>query len=326
MCPARSTIYGNVLVSAPGKIISIIDISPVPLFGKSSRVYFLNSHFKWSFFSEFELVLCYSLAWLIVWQKFWVLRCLRVRTIFGIVFVPWIFLFCVCGLVHFRLCPCILRNSPRTITFDVNVVFASHYFDKPWISKSSSPRIPNEPIFDSVFYSITNHRNLMSNLHFTSSIFENTTCITMKFGCSRNTTSNRSSLVDFLHHIFFSFDSAVLIYSINIVRVRNEAISMRVTISADVDRSALHAIVMSSRSVDRASLISDHVFMYVFEGAHWFTSIASFIICWTRDKNLWREVDVWPRSFTRDLNSIRESWGCRMCPTWATILRYVLVS
>jgi hypothetical protein len=97
----------------------------------------------------------------------------------------------------------------------------------------------------------------VDNVKVSSLIVINARSIVLEESRNCNTTSNRPSLVDFLNHCIFSMHVCILIKGICVIFIRNEAWFVRGTVFASIDGRAYLAVVMSSGSVDRASLISN---------------------------------------------------------------------
>jgi len=102
-----------------------------------------------------------------------------------------------------------------------------------------------------------------------------------------NTTSDRSSLVNFLNHCIFSMNVSILINGVCVIFIRNEAWFMRVAVFACIDGRAYFAVVVSSGSVDGASFISNILLVDEFEGIECSSSVATIISHITRDDYLW---------------------------------------
>jgi len=99
---------------------------------------------------------------------------------------------------------------------------------------------------------------------------------------------------------------SILVNSIDVVGVWNEAWFMWITVHADGDWVTLDTIVIASGSVDGAGLIGDLVGVHPLEGVVSLTTVAT-IISRAGDKNLWGDVNIWPGSLSSDLDSIGES-------------------
>jgi hypothetical protein len=156
-------------------------------------------------------------------------------------------------------------------------------------------------------------------------ILEDTSSVILKSIGNGNTASNGSSLINFLHHSFFSRDVSILISVVDVIFIGGEAGLSRHAVLALDDFRALSTVIVSSGSVDGASLISDLVGVHPLEGIVGLSSVASIILR-ARDKNLRSNVDIRPGSLSGDLNSIGESRGGGMSPAGSAILGNVLVS
>jgi hypothetical protein len=99
---------------------------------------------------------------------------------------------------------------------------------------------------------------------------------------------------------------SILINGVCVIFIRNEAWFMRVAVFADIDGRAYFAVVVTSGSVNGASLVSNILFMDEFEGIECGSPVAPIISSITRDDYLRRNVDVRPLSISCDLYSIGE--------------------
>jgi hypothetical protein len=221
--------------------------------------------------------------------------------------------------------PGVSGNSPGAIRFNSNVVNSSDDSDESIFTKMRAPWVSDNPVLGAVFYAKSDNWDIVNNVLITGSILEDTAGIVFKGGRDSNTASNGSSLVDFLHHSFFSWDSSVLIDVVNVVLVRYEAGFVRVTVPADGDVAALNTVVVTSGVIDWTGLIGDVGLMHELESTNGFTTMATIIIHGAWNDDLRGDVDIGPGSFSGDLDSVWESWSSSMSPAWSTILRDVLV-
>jgi hypothetical protein len=88
---------------------------------------------------------------------------------------------------------------------------------------------------------------------------------------------------------------------------------------------ALFTVIVTSGSVDSASLVSDFVGVHPLESVVSFTTVATIILR-ARDENLWGDVNIWPGSLSSDLDSIGEGRGSGMSPAGTTVRWDMLVS
>jgi hypothetical protein len=160
----------------------------------------------------------------------------------------------------------------------------------------------------------------------TSVIFIYTTGIILKGLRDSDRTSEWASLVKLVHHIVFAPHMAILINSVYVVFIWNCTCTASCTVPTESHRATLVTIVPTSRLVDRAGFISDIVLMNPFVSIISITSITPIIFVFTWDKNLRRNVYVWPSRIPSNFNSIRQCRRCSMSPTRSAILRNVLIS
>jgi hypothetical protein len=94
-----------------------------------------------------------------------------------------------------------------------------------------------------------------------------------------------------------------LIDSVDQVFIWDEA-TLMVTVFASADRRALDAVVIASGLINGASLISHIVVVHPFISIDWLTTMATLILGFTRNDDLWGDVDIGPSSLPRNLDSI----------------------
>jgi len=180
-------------------------------------------------------------------------------------------------MVSFVFSPGVFRGSPSTIAFDSNIVNSSNNSEESVFTKMRAPGVSNSPVFDSIFDAKTDHRNVMNEINISSCVIENSTGVVFQSIWNSNTTGDRASLVDFLHHGFFSFDMAIFIRLIDFVIISNEASFSRRTVLADSHVRTFLSVVMSSSSVDGTSLIGNFVFGHPFKSIKSFSSVTSVV-------------------------------------------------
>jgi hypothetical protein len=93
--------------------------------------------------------------------------------------------------------------------------------------------------------------------------------------------------------------------TVGVIFIWYETGFMRLAVFADVDGRALFAVIMASSSIDRASLISNVLFVDEFECIECSSSVATIISCIAGNDNLGGDVDVRPGSLSGNLYSVR---------------------
>lgn len=158
-------------------------------------------------------------------------------------------------------------------------------------------------------------------------IIVNTTGVSLERIGDCNTASNGTALINLLHHVILTCNRAELVDLEDTVLSRYVAFAAtRVASLANVDGSAIDAVVVTASLIDGAGLISDVVVVHEFEGRQGLTTVAAVIIHGARYDNLRRDADVGPLSVSVDLNTIGEGRGGSVSPARTTVLGYVLVS
>jgi hypothetical protein len=100
---------------------------------------------------------------------------------------------------------------------------------------------------------------------------------------------------------------------------------MRLAVLAHHDGGAFNTVIVTSSSVNRASLIGNVGVVHEFESRQGIASVASHVILITRDHDLGRDVDVWPGSLPCDLDSVRQRRCGGLSPAGSTVLGNMLV-
>ena len=127
----------------------------------------------------------------------------------------------------------------------------------------------------------------MSGVNVARVITIDTTSVVIERLWHCNTASNWTSLIDFLHHVVLTVDKVVFIDTVDAVLVRNKASFSWVAVTAYLHCTALLAIVVATRPVNRASLISDLVVSHPLEGIQMPSTVTAIICHLARDENLW---------------------------------------
>jgi hypothetical protein len=213
----------------------------------------------------------------------------------------------ISGGVPLSLGPGVLGSGPSAIGLDSDVVGASADTEETFLTPVGTPRVSYEPVRLSIFFAITNNGDIVDNVGVTSLVAENAASVVLKSLRNGNTASNRSSLVDFLHHVLLTGDVTELINSVDEILVGDEACLTWVAVTADVHGGANLSVVETTSAVDGASLISDFVLGHPLEGVVSLTTVASLVGSLTRDDDLRGDVHIGPGGLSSDLYAIGKS-------------------
>mmetsp|Transcript_48609 Transcript_48609/g.66033 ORF Transcript_48609/g.66033 Transcript_48609/m.66033 type:complete len:266 (-) Transcript_48609:18-815(-) len=189
-----------------------------------------------------------------------------------------------------------------------------------------TPGVTDLPVLDAVFDTPTNNRDGVDGVEVTSGVLVDTTSVVIQILRNSNGAGNGTTLVDFLHHVLLTRQVTVLVGLVDIVVLGNVTSLTRVAVSAALHGGADLAVVVTSGSVDRASLISNLVLRHPLEGFVVRTTMATIILHLARDENLGSDVDIGPSSVSGNLDTIRHSRGGGVSPAGTTVLGNVLVS
>ena len=215
--------------------------------------------------------------------------------------------------------------GPVAVALNSEVVNTSADAEETLLTPVGTPGVSHGPIWLAVLNTVTNDGHGMYNLHVSGGIAVNAASVIFKRLRNRNSGSNWTTLVDFLHHGLFAFYRAVLIELVDSVLRGYNASLARAAVSAVFHGRALLTVVVSTGLVDRAGSISDLVLMNPSEGSQGGASVAAESVFLARDQNLWGQVDVGPGSVSGDLDTIGEDRGGSVGPAGTAVLGNVLV-
>jgi hypothetical protein len=181
------------------------------------------------------------------------------------------------GFVSDIFSPSVSWNSPRTISFNVEVVDSSDESKGSSFSPVGPPRIPDDPILSPVFFSPTSDTNIVIKFNSSSLINEDARSIVSKVVSNCDSASDWSSLVDLIHHISFSLQSTIFLDSIDLGSLLGPAASVRHAVLALDHSRAAYSVIVSVSLIWRASFISDVVVVDPFISVLGVTSITAVI-------------------------------------------------
>ena len=177
-----------------------------------------------------------------------------------------------------------------------------------------TPRVSDEPVLVTILDTISDNGDIVDNIRVTCVITEDTTGVVLESIWDGDTASKGTSLVNLLHHIFFTGNFTVLLNTIGVILVRNEASLTRVAVTAIAHGGANLTVVVTTGHVGGASLISDVVLVDPLESVEGKSTVATIIRGLTGDEDLRGDVDLGPGTITSDLDSIGESRGSSLGP------------
>jgi hypothetical protein len=177
-----------------------------------------------------------------------------------------------------------------------------------------TPRVSDEPVLVAILDTISDNGDIVDNFKVTRVITEDATIVVLESIWDGDTASKGTSLVNLLHHIFFTSDLTVFINTVGVIVVWNEASLTGVAITAIAHGRASLTVVVTTGHVGRAGLISDVVLVDPFESIEGESTMATIIRSLTRDEDLRGDVDLGPGTITSDLDSIGESRGSSLGP------------
>ena len=159
----------------------------------------------------------------------------------------------------------------------------------------------------------------------TSCITVDTTSVCHKRIRNWNTTSNRSTSVDFLHHVIFTGDWPVQFSLVYIVFVWNEASLTGTTVSAVDHWGAFLSIIKTTTNINWTGFICNFVLRHPLVGVNGITAVATKRR-WAADEHLRSYVNIGPCSISHDFYSVWERGSGGVSPAGTTILGNMLVA
>lgn len=175
------------------------------------------------------------------------------------------------------LSPGILNGGPGAVSLNSKVVDSSHNTEETLLTEVGTPGVSDGPVLGTILNTETDNRDIVDDVLVTSLVLEDTASVVLKGSWNSNTAGNWTSLVDLLHHGFLTLDLAVLVGVVDLVVVLVPAsVGWRAVLAHDL-LGALGTVIVTSGSVDGASLISDLVGVHPLEGVVSLTTVATII-------------------------------------------------
>ena len=241
-------------------------------------------------------------------------RVLRLRESVDGLVVSWIVQLVIGGDVPFWLGPGVLGDSPGAVALNGDVVGTTADTEETILTPVGSPGVSDEPVLVAILDTIADNGDIVDNLQVTSVITEDATIIGLKSLRDGDTTSERTSLVDFLHHVLFASDLTILFNAVGVVLGRNVAGLTWVAVTAHSHSGAAETVVVTTGLIGGAGLIGDVVLVDPLEGVEGITTVATIIRSLTGDEDLRGDVDLGPGTISSDLDSITEGGGGSLGP------------
>jgi len=245
-----------VLVLVPRQIVSAVLVSPVNTFGKILDVMELPAARPIDFLTidEFRLADTAALPawqelfrlevtsfWVKLWLREWIHSCVIVRIV----------LLLFRSLMPDLVSPGIFGSSPGAARLNSDVVDTLADAEESLLTPLGTPGVTHIPELLAILgLTPSNNGNFVSGVQITRVVAVDAASVIVKRLWHSNTASNRTALVDFLHHIVFSCDEVVFINTEHSVLIWNEACLPRIAVAADVHSAANLTVVVATSSVD----------------------------------------------------------------------------
>jgi len=137
-------------------------------------------------------------------------------------------------------------------------------------------------------------------------IVKDTSIVVIKSLISRDSASNRSTIVNLVHHVFLTGDRAILLHIVLVVGGRDEASLTRVAVPAPGHGRAPHAIIIPPCLVNSTSIIGDVVVFDPLVGINGVATVATVVFLLTGDDQLRGKVDIGPGGIACVFDPIRQ--------------------
>ena len=292
------------LVLVPGKVVGSLNVTPVPGLWK-----ILNFDEVPGVWDGFSLTILEGGLWSSASSStLWLLW------VSGWSWNGWLLIFLLKSkLVSLVLSPSVLNGGPSAVRLNSDIVNTSNDSHETVLTEVGTPGVSDSPVLDAILDTKSNNGDVVNDVLVTSLVLVDTTLVVLKVSWNCDTASNWTSLVDLLHHGLLARDLTVLIGVVDFVVVLVPAALRWGAVFAHDLLRALGTVVMTSGSVDGACFISDLVVVHPLKGVVCLTTMAA-IITRAGNEDLWSNVDIWPGSLSRNLDSIRHSRCSGMSP------------
>lgn len=141
-------------------------------------------------------------------------------------------------------------------------------------------------------------------LNSASSVNKDATSVVSKGFSNGNCASNWPSLIDLVNHILLSCNQSEFFNSVDLCPFLSPASSVRKAVLALNLCTASNSIIMAKSLIWGAGLVSDIIIVNPFISVLGITSTTSFIGGFTRNEDLWRDVDVRPLCISSNFDTI----------------------
>ena len=215
LCPAWAAIFWNVLILVPWKVILTVHVSPVnrgwnilkdvpsvwDIFQLSANEFSIcnTAIVLLGSFKEAIRFFCGnnvgSSRRVINWLREWI----------DSLVVLWVCFLGLSGNMPHLFRPSINWSSPWAVRLNVQVVHTSAKSEETLLTPVRAPRVSYHPVWLAVLNTPANNWNKMISVQVTCSVTEDTTSIGFKSIRYWNTARDWSTLINFLHHILFTF-------------------------------------------------------------------------------------------------------------------------
>ncbi len=195
-------------------------------------------------------------------------------------------------------------RCPWAWALDSKVIDASDESKISFLPPVCSPRVSNDPVFSSVFLTPSSDCNIVVLIFSSSFIIENSSCVIQKFLSDCDNTTDRASLINFVHDVCLTTDITIFFDSVNFGSLLRPTSLERSAISALYRWRTPNAVITAVCLIRWARLISNIILMNPSISCAGISSLAAPLIVLARNNDLRADDDIRPLGLSLDLNSV----------------------
>ena len=222
--------------------------------------------------------------------------------------------------------PCIDWCCPWAGALDSKVIDASDESEISFLPPVCSPRISNDPVFSSVFLTPSSYCNIVVLIFSSSFIIKNSSCVIQKFLSDCDNTTDRASLINFVHDVCLTTHITIFFDSVNFGSLLRPTSLERSAISALYRWRTANAIITTVCLIRWARLISNVILVNPSISCTGISSLTAPLIVLAWNNDLRADDDIRPLGFSLNLDSVTQRACGRECPASTAINWNVLIS
>ncbi len=195
-------------------------------------------------------------------------------------------------------------RCPWAWALDSKVIDASDESEISFLPPVCSPRVSNDPVFGSVFLTPSTDCNIVVLIFSSCFIIENSSCVIQKLLSDCDNTTDRASLINFVHDVCLTTDITIFFDSVNFGSLLRPTSLERSAISALNRWRTPNAIITAVCLIRWAGLISNVILMNPGISCAGISSLAAPFVVLARNDDLRADDDIRPLGLSLDLDSV----------------------